>query len=63
VITHLDIRQLRNVIDEARIILNNAVLPDGRAREAKELLARAVTMADELIARPTIAEIRRRNRI
>jgi hypothetical protein len=51
-----DLRELREVIEEARVILTTTAIPDGRASRAKELVARAVTMADGLIARPTIAD-------
>ena len=51
-----DLRELREVIEEARVILNTTAIPDGRAARAKELVSKALTMTDGLIARPTIAD-------
>ena len=51
-----DLRELRQVIEEARVILNTTVIPDGHATRAKELVAKAITITDGLIARPTIAD-------
>ena len=44
------------MIEEARVILNTTAIPDGRAARAKELVSKALTMTDGLIARPTIAD-------
>jgi hypothetical protein len=49
-----DLRALRNIIAEARTILNRTKLPEGRAERAVELLDSAVTLTDGLIA-PTVA--------
>ena len=57
-----DLRELRNVIDEARIILNTTALPDGRAIHARELVEHAITITDGLIARPTFAMQKPRGR-
>jgi hypothetical protein len=51
-----DLRELRQVIEEARVILTTTAIPDGRAARAKELVSKALTMTDGLIARPTIAD-------
>jgi hypothetical protein len=50
-----DLRALRLMINEARIILNTTKLPEGRAECVRELLESAVAFTDELIARPTFA--------
>jgi hypothetical protein len=54
-ITHADVRALRGVIEEARIILSTTALPAGRAVHAKELIESAVKQADALLTRPTLA--------
>jgi hypothetical protein len=54
-VTRLDICELRDVLEKARIALNTTILPE-RAVYAKDLITQAVTMADGLIARPTVAD-------
>ena len=44
-----DLRALRNMITEAKQILDTTELPEGRAQRAGELLASAVFLADHLL--------------
>jgi hypothetical protein len=55
-----DVRALRNMIEEARIILNTTTLPKGRTDRARELLDASVKLADGMIATPTAAMLARR---
>jgi len=54
-ISRNDLRALRNMLDEARLILNTTTLPEGRAGRAKELLESSIALTDQLIASPTVA--------
>jgi hypothetical protein len=54
-----NLRALRNVIEEARVILSTTTLP-GRANHARELLESAVNQADAMLARPTAAMLARK---
>ena len=47
--TKTDLRDLRNLISEADLILSTTTLPEGRAERACELLKAAVALADHLI--------------
>jgi hypothetical protein len=44
-----DLRALRNMIGEAKQILDTTELPEGRSQRARELLASAVFLADHLL--------------
>jgi hypothetical protein len=45
-----DLRALRNMINEARLILATTILPEGRSERAYELLTAAVHLADDLLS-------------
>ena len=45
-----DLRALRNMINEARLILATTTLPEGRSERAYELLEAAVHLADDLLS-------------
>jgi hypothetical protein len=45
-----DLRALRNMINEARLILATTILPEGRSERAYELLEAAVHLADDLLS-------------
>lgn len=51
----LDLNALRNLIDEAHVILTTIDLPQGRAKRAAQLLTSALALTDDLIANPTTA--------
>jgi hypothetical protein len=44
-LTRTHLRELREIIEKARVILNTTSIPDGRAGHAKELIAQAVIIA------------------
>jgi hypothetical protein len=44
-----DLKSLRNLISEAQSLLATALLPEGRAQRAHELLTAAVALADDLL--------------
>jgi hypothetical protein len=44
-----DLRALRNMIDEANLLLTTTELPEGRAKRARELLGTALKLADYLL--------------
>ena len=44
-----DLRALRNMIDEANLLLTTTELPEGRSRRARELLGTALKLADHLL--------------
>jgi hypothetical protein len=44
-----DLKALRNMINEARLILATTILPEGRSERANELLEAAVHLADNLM--------------
>ncbi len=44
-----DLRALRNMIDEANLLLTTTELPEGRSRRACELLGTALKLADHLL--------------
>lgn len=50
-----DLYALRNLIDEAHLILTTIDLPKGRAARAAQLLDSALALADDLIAVPPAA--------
>jgi hypothetical protein len=45
-----DLRALRNMINEARLILATTTLPEGRSERAYELLEAGVHLADDLLS-------------
>ena len=45
-----DLKALRNIINEARLILATMILPEGRSERAYELLTAAVHLADDLLS-------------
>jgi hypothetical protein len=58
-ISRYDLHGLRQLIDTARITAN-ASIPPQLANRTVKLLETAIKMADDLIARPTVAEQSRR---
>jgi hypothetical protein len=50
-----DLSALRNIIDEAHVILTTIDLPQGRAKRAAQLLTSALALTDDLIAVPPAA--------
>jgi hypothetical protein len=44
-----DLKALRNIINEARLILATMILPEGRSERAYELLTAALHLADDLL--------------
>ena len=44
-----DLRALRNMIDEANLLLVTTELPEGRSKRACELLGTALKLADHLL--------------
>jgi hypothetical protein len=52
-ISRVELRVLRERIEEARRILATTLLPAGRAEDARELIESAVKQADAMLARPT----------
>jgi len=50
-----DLHALRNLIDEAHVILTTIELPQGRAKRAAQLLTSALALTDDLIAMPPTA--------
>ena len=44
-----DLRALRNMIDEAHVLLTTTELPEGRSERACELLGTALKLADHLL--------------
>jgi len=50
-----DLAALRNIIDEAHVILTTIELPQGRAKRAAQLLISALALTDDLIANPSTA--------
>lgn len=55
-VNRTDLRALREVIEEARVILATSFLPP-RAKDAHRLIESAVQQADEMLARPTASAI------
>ena len=47
-----DLHALRNLIDEAHVLLDTIELPQGRAKKAAKLLTSALALTDDLIANP-----------
>jgi len=45
-----DLRALRNMIDEAHLLLETTELPENRSKRACELLSTALKLADHLIS-------------
>ena len=54
-----DLYALRNLIQEAHLVLSTVDLPQGSGRRAAELLASALALAEDLIAAPPAASIGR----
>ncbi len=50
-----DLHALRNILDEAHVILTTIDLPQGRVKRAAQLLTSALALADDLIAAPSVA--------
>lgn len=50
-----DIAALRNLIDEAHVVIATMDLPQGRGKRAEKLLASALALVDDLIATPPAA--------
>jgi hypothetical protein len=55
-----EIRELREVLQEARVYLNTVAIPSNR--RPAELIVKAIRITDDLIARPTSGDIRRARR-
>jgi hypothetical protein len=62
-ISRTELRAIRDVVEEARVILNTTQLPHGRPQEAKELLESAVRQADAMLARPRFATAVRKGQV
>jgi hypothetical protein len=45
-----DLRALRNMIDEAHLLLATTELPEGRLKRARELLGTALKLTDHLLS-------------
>jgi hypothetical protein len=60
-ISRVELRELRNVIEEARVILRTTPLPPGRALYARELIESAVKQVDAMLATPTVAMLARKH--
>jgi hypothetical protein len=45
-----DLRALRNMIDEAHLLLETTELPENRSKRALELLSTALKLADHLLS-------------
>jgi hypothetical protein len=45
-----DLKTLRNLIDEAQLVISTADLPQGRSSRAVKLLDSALALADDLIS-------------
>jgi len=52
-----DLHALRNIIDEAHVILTTIDLPQGRAKRAAQLLTSALALTDDLISVPPAAVV------
>lgn len=50
-----DLKALRNLIDEAQLVISTTELPQGRTSRAVKLLDSALALADDLIASPSSA--------
>jgi hypothetical protein len=50
-----DLHALRNLIDEAHVVLTTIDLPQGRAKRAAQLLISALALTDDLISQPAPA--------
>lgn len=55
-----DLHALRNLIDEAHLLLDTTELPEGRAKRAHELLTSALSLADVLIETSPAASLGKR---
>ena len=53
-IDRVELRELRKLIEEARIILSTTQLPTDRSKYARDLVASAVKQANAMLARPTV---------
>jgi hypothetical protein len=56
----VELRALRERIEEARRILVTTALPKGRAEDARDLVCAAVEQADAMLSRPTAWELSRK---
>lgn len=54
-----DLHTLRNLIEEASLVVTSIDLPQGRGKRATELLASALALCEDLIAAPPAASIGR----
>lgn len=52
-IDRVELRELRKLIEEARVILSTTQLPTERSKHARCLVESAVKQADAMLARPT----------
>jgi hypothetical protein len=50
-----DMHALRNLIDEAHVLVSTADLPQGRGKRAEKILTAALAMVDDFIAQPPAA--------
>ena len=50
-----DLKALRNLIDEAQLVISTADLPQGRTSRAVKLLDSALALTDDLLAAPSSA--------
>jgi len=52
----LDLHALRNLIDEARAVIEMADLPPDRTKRVSQLLNAALALTDDILASPVSAE-------
>jgi hypothetical protein len=50
-----DLKALRNLIDEAQLVISTTDLPQGRTSRAVKLLDSALALTDDLLAAPSSA--------
>lgn len=50
-----DIHTLRNLIDEAHVVVSSSTLAEGRSKRAASLLESALALVDDFIAQPPSA--------
>lgn len=55
-----DLKALHNLISEAHLLLDTIELLEGRATRARELLASALALADDLVSVPPAAALGQR---
>lgn len=51
-----DLHALRNLIDEAQVVITTAGLPEDRTKRAAKLLGSALALTDDLLSAPESAE-------